>query len=303
MMRKENKPQSTWQTTVRLAGYLDRQKVRLTVVAVSIVIYVGLSIWNPMYSAKVIDMLWTDIQKAWKDGTAFYISWDHMGKELVQLTVQYFFTWIFYYLQSYLMANVAETLTKSLRSEIAVKLNHLPLRFFDRNKAGEILARVTSDLDKIAETLQTGLLKLIVAIGTVIGSLIVMFSYSVFLTLLFLVFMAIAGAVTGKVAGESLKSAALRQETIGTLTGVAEEYYKGRDVIKAYNYEKQSIEKLAEAAEANKAASQKADFLVNCVNPLIRMITRIANVVIAVIAGKAMLDGTMTVGVVQAFPF
>lgn len=104
-------------------------------------------------------------------------------------------------------------------------------------------------------------------------------------------------------AGESLKSAALRQETIGTLTGVAEEYYKGRDVIKAYNHEKQSIEKLAEAAEANKAASQKADFLVNCVNPLIRMITRIANVVIAVIAGKAMLDGTMTVGVVQAFPF
>lgn len=70
-MRKENKPQSTWQTTVRLAGYLDSQKVRLTVVAVSIVIYVGLSIWNPMYSAKVIDMLWTDIQKAWKDGTAF----------------------------------------------------------------------------------------------------------------------------------------------------------------------------------------------------------------------------------------
>ena len=77
---------------------------------------------------------------------------------------------------------MAETLTCSLRTEISCKLNRLPLRFFDRNKAGEILSRVTSDLDKVAEVLQTGLLKLIVAIGTIIGSLIVMFLYSVPMT-------------------------------------------------------------------------------------------------------------------------
>ena len=220
---------------------------------------------------------------------------------LVQLTVQYFFTWIFYYLQSYLMANVAETLTCTLRTEISCRLNRLPLRFFDRNKAGEILSRVTSDLDKVAEVLQTGLLKLIVAIGTIIGSLIVMFMYSVPLTLIFLLFMLAAILVTNAVAGKSLESAAARQETIGTLTGIAEEYYKGRDVIKAYNHEQQSIEQVKEAAEENRIANQKADFLTNCVNPLIRLLTRIAHVVIAVIAGKAMLDGRMTVGVVQAF--
>ena len=137
---------------------------------------------------------------------------------------------------------MAETLTCSLRTEISCKLNRLPLRFFDRNKAGEILSRVTSDLDKVAEVLQTGLLKLI-----------------------------------------------------------AEEYYKGRNVIKAYNHEKQSIEQVRAAAEDNRIASQKADFLTNCVNPLIRLLTRIAHVVIAVTAGKAMIEGRMTVGVVQAF--
>ena len=130
-----NKAQNVWKTTARLAGRLHGQKVRLTIVAVSIVIYVGLSIWNPLYSAKVIDLLWTNIQAAWKEGVPFAITWDHMGKELVQLTVQYFFTWIFYYLQSYLMANVAETLVCTLRTEISCKLNRLPLRFFDRNKA------------------------------------------------------------------------------------------------------------------------------------------------------------------------
>lgn len=177
-----NKAQNVWKTAARLAKRLHGQRIRLTVVAVSIVIYVGLSIWNPLYSARVIDLLWTNIQSAWKNGTPFVITWNHMGRELAQLTIQYFFTWIFYYLQSYLMANVAETLTCSLRTEISCKLNRLPLRFFDRNKAGEILSRVTSDLDKVAEVLQTGLLKLIVAIGTIIGSLIVMFLYSVPLT-------------------------------------------------------------------------------------------------------------------------
>ena len=297
-MNQTTKQQST---VVRLFSQLKGQRVRLTVVLLSIIIYVGLSIWNPMFSAQVIDHLWQSIQAAWKDGTPFAISWTNMGPELLQLTIQYFFTWIFYYLQSYLMAAVAESLNLELRTQIARKLNRLPLRFFDQNKAGEILSRVTSDLDKIAEVLQTGLLKLIVAIGTVIGSLIVMFYYSVTLTLIFLVFMLISVFITRAVARRNLWCAEERQRTIGVLTGVVEEYYNGRNVIRAYNHEKESLEKVAEATEENRAANQKADFLTNCVNPLIRLLTRLAQVVIAVIAGCAMLQGTMTVGMVQAF--
>ena len=287
-------------TVVRLFANLKGQRLRLGVVAVSIVIYVALSIWNPMYSAIVIDHLWATIQACWREGAAFTFA-GGLGREMAQLTVQYLFTWLFYYLQSYLMANVAESLVLELRSQISRKLNRLPLRFFDQNKAGEILSRVTNDLDKIAEVLQTGLLKLIVAIGTIIGSLIVMFYYSVPLTLLFLVFMAVSMAVTNVVARKNLKCAADRQETIAVLTGVVEEYYNGRDVIKAYNHEEESIQRVSQAAEANRAANQRADFLTNCVNPLIRLLTRLAQVVIAVVAGKAMLDGAMSVGVVQAF--
>lgn len=295
---KQNRKQST---VVRLFSQLKGQRIRLTVVAVSIVIYIGLSIYNPMYSALVVDHLWQSIQAAWNDGTPFAITWTNMGRELIQLSVQYFFTWIFYYLQSYLMANVAESLNLELRKQIAQKLNRLPLRFFDQNKAGEILSRVTSDLDKIAEVLQTGLLKMIVAIGTVIGSLIVMFYYSVPLTCIFLIFMIISVIITQIVAKKNLRCATQRQETIGELTGIVEEYYNGRNVIKAYNHEAQSQEQVAAAAEKNRIANKKADFLTNCVNPLIRLLTRLAHVVIAIIAGNAMLNGTMTVGVVQAF--
>lgn len=297
----QDMPHNAGATAARLFKRLKGQRVRLGVVAFSIVVYVALSIWNPMYSVQVVDNLWRSIQAAWNEGIPFSATWTNMGRELTQFTVQYFFTWIFYYLQSYLMASVAESLNLDLRNEIAVKLNKLPLKFFDQNQAGEILSRVTSDLDKVAETLQTGLLKMIVAIGTVIGSVVVMFYYSVWLTLIFLVFMIISVIITKAVAKKNLESASERQETIGALTGIAEEYYNGRNVIKAYNNENESIARLTKAAERNRVASQKADFLTNCINPLIRLLTRVSHVVIAIIAVRGMIDGSMTVGIVQAF--
>ena len=300
-MSRTMKSTNSRSTVARLFGQLKRQRARLAVVAVSIVIYVGLSIYTPMFSAVVVDHLWQSIQAAWRDGVPFSITWTNMGQELTQLSIQYCFTWMFYYLQSYLMANVAESLNLELRNQIARKLNRLPLRFFDQNKAGEILSRVTSDLDKISEVLQTGLLKMVVAIGTIIGSLSVMLYYSAFLTCIFLAFMAVSVVITQIVAKKNLRCAAERQETIGELTGIVEEYYNGRNVIKAYNHEEESLAHVTAAAEKNRAANQKADFLTNCVNPLIRLLNRFANVVIAIIAGKAMLDGAMTVGVVQAF--
>lgn len=288
-------------TVLRLFGQLHEQRVRLTFIGISIIIYVSLAIWTPMYSAIVVDHLWQSIKAGWESGTAFHITWDNMGRDLVQLTVQYFCMWLFYFLQSYLMANVADTLVMNLRRQVAEKLNRLPLSFFDQNKVGEILSRLTSDLDKMSEVMQTGLLKMVVAVGTVIGSICVMLYYSIPLTLLFLVFMAVSVTITRIVAGKSLRYAGNRLETISKLTGLVEEYYNGRNVIKAYNHEAESLEQVIEAAENARKANQKVDFMSNCVNPLIRLLSRIAHVVIALITGHALLNGTMTVGVVQAF--
>ena len=287
-------------TVARLFGNLKGQRVRLAVVAVSIVCYVGLAVWTPMYSAVVVDHLWDRVQDCWRAGAPFTFG-GGLGRELLFLSLQYLATWLFYYLQSYLMASVAESLVLSLRSQVAQKLNRLPLRFFDQNKAGEILSRVTSDLDKVSEVLQTGLLKLIVAVGTVIGSLLVMFYYSAPLTGIFLVFMALGMVITNVVARQNLRRAGERQETVAVLTGVVEEYYHGRNVIRAYNHQADSMAQVARAAEANRVANQKADFLTNCVNPLIRLLNRLGQVVIAILSGRALLSGALSVGVVQAF--
>lgn len=274
---------------------------RLSIIGLSIILYTALTIYTPFKSAEVIDAIWQSIQSSREQGTAFVLTWDGLGKDILSLTTLYFFTWLFYYLQSFLMANVADMLVLNLRQQIAAKLNVLPLKFFDQNKSGEILSRVTNDLDKITETLQTGLLKLIVAVGTIIGSIAVMIYYNVFLTVIFLIFMAISMLITRAVAGKNLKYAALRQDSIGELTGIVEEYYTGRNIIKAYNREQESIAKVRQSTEENRLASQKADFMTNSVNPLIRLVTRLGQAGIAVIAGAAMLKGTMTIGVVQAF--
>lgn len=287
-------------TALRLFRQFRGQRLRLTIICISIIFYVGLTIWTPMYSAIVIDHLWQSIKSGWDNNIAFQITWDNMGQELLLLALQYFFTWLFYFLQSYLMANVADTLVMDLRKQVAEKLNHLPLRFFDQNKAGELLSRVTSDLDKMSEVMQTGLLKLIVSIGTVIGSICMMLYYSISITLLFIAFMLLSMVITKIVSNKSLRYAGERMESIADLTGLAEEYYNGRNVIRAYNHETDSLKKIEQVAERARIANQRVDFLSNCVNPLIRLLTRISYAAIALAAGQYLLSGSMTVGVMQA---
>ncbi|MCH9274898.1 ABC transporter ATP-binding protein/permease [Bifidobacterium amazonense] len=296
-------PKNASATAKRLFAQLKEQRVRLAVVAASILLFTFFHIAAPMYSAVVVDAIWTAVQEAWKAGTPYAIEWSAggIGWPILILAVLYLGEAAFYYLQSYLMASVAENLNLSLRKQISAKIQRLPLRFFDRNKPGEVLSKVTNDLDRISEVMQTGLLRLITAITTITGSLVIMICYSWLLTLVFLCFMAFSLWVTKLVAKKNLEVASLRQETVGELTGLAEEYYKGRNIIKAYNREADSIAAMEDAAERTRRAAQTADFITMSVNPLIRMISRFSQMFVMVLAGWMVIGGRMSVGVAQAF--
>lgn len=297
----EEVPKSATKTAKRLFGQLKNQRARLSMVGICIVIYVILTIYTPYYSAGVIDRLLETIRQCVANGTKFSMPWETLGRDMFFLCIMYVLTGIFYFLQGYLMASVAEKLILTLREQISRKLNKLPLRFFDGNKPGEILSRVTSDLDKVSETLQTGFLKFITAIGTLIGALVFMFYYSPILTLLFLVFTVISLFITKLISKKNLDASTERQEGLAYLTGIAEEYYTGRDVIRAYNHEAESIETVNSAVDELRISTRKADFLQNCVNPLIRLLSRVSQAVIMLVACSWMLRGKMTIGIVQAF--
>ena len=299
-VREHDAPQYADKTAKRLFGQLKDQRFRLIAVAVSILIYTALNIFTPYYSAIVIDALSAAVREAIETGS-FNFAWEPLGRQMTILGVMYMVMACFYLFQSYLMASVAENLILKLRRQISNKLNKLPLRFFDANKPGEILSRVTSDLDKVSETLQTGLLKLLVAIGTIVGSLAFMFYYSWILALIFIAFMAIGVVITKIVSKKNLKAASERQEAIARLTGIAEEYYTGRDIIKAFNHEEESVNKVYKAVDEVRLSTRDADFLTNAVNPAVRFLSRLSQAVILLIAGYWMIHGQMTIGIVQAY--
>lgn len=298
---EKDAPKHAMKTAVRLFGQLKNQKARLVIVIFAVIITTTLNIITPYYSADVMDSLIDAVKTAIAEGSRFTVSWEPLGRQLTVITVMYAVMTAFYFFQSFLMANVAEKLILTLREQISDKIHKLPLRFFDGNKPGEILSKVTSDLDKISETLQTGLLRFITSIGTIIGSFVFMFYFSPLLTLIFIGFTAISFVITNIVAGKNLNLASDRQEKVAVLTGLTEEYYTGRSVIKAYNNEESSITALNKAIEDVADANEKTDFLTNSVNPGIRFLSRLSQMVILLIGCYRMSNGLMTFGAIQAY--
>lgn len=294
-------PVHTGKTVRRLWDSVSDQRRRLAAVIASVVFYTILSVIAPLYSAYIVDTIWNSIKEAMETGTAFRVTWEQGGREILIYLLIYTAAGIFYTMQSFLMSSFAERLSLRLRTEAAQKLNRLPLSYFDHSKTGEVLSRMTNDMDKASEAIQTGLLKLFTAIGMVIGSVAMMFYFHVLLTFVFLIVMGISLLFTKIVAAKTLHYASLRQQAVSDVTGKVEEAYSGRPVVKAFNLEEHSRRRLFRANEELAKASRKADFMINSVNPAVRLINRGGQVLIAVLCGKFLIDGVLTVGIFQAF--
>ena len=294
-------PSRPLETLKRMWNSVEEQHGRLLVVFVSVIFYTFLSILAPVYSAGIIDLLWVKIQEAAGGGQAFSVTWGSGGKEICILLAIYGAASLFYGLQNFLMASFAERLSLKLRTDISRKLDRLPLSYFDGHQPGEIMSRTVNDLDKNAEALQTGLLKLFSAVGLVVGSLIMMFRFHGGLTMIFLVFMAFSLLSTRLFSAKTLEFAARRQQCVSQVTRQVEEAYSGRNIIKAFTQEENSSRDMHRVNEELAQASKWADFVTNAINPAIRLINRMGQVGIAVFAGKLLLDGTLSVGRFQAF--
>lgn len=287
-------------TLKRFIRSMGRQKFRLIVVILSVILYTGFTIYAPMYSAGVIDLIWEKI-KAAAGGTPFTVTWTDGGQQILILFLLYFASWVFYTLQAFLMSSFAERMNLQFRKEIEAKINRLPLSYFDRHQPGEIMSRAVNDLDKMSEALQSGLLRLFTAVGTIIGSLAIMFYYNVWLTLIFLLFIALSMLLTKLVSKKMLNSAIKRQQSVSEVNRIVEEAYSGRIVIRAFNLEEKSSAELHYAAEELARDTLKADFIMTAVNPATRLINRIGQVIIAIFGGYMLLNGSFSPGKFQAF--
>lgn len=177
----------------------------------------------------------------------------------------------------------------------------MTLAYYDKHKIGSVLTHFTNDLDRLSETLQNGLLKFFTSVGMIVGSLIMMFRFNWVMTLIFIAFMMLSMVITSFFSKSMFVKAERRQEKMSAVTGMVEEYYTGRTIIKSFGREKISSEEMHRANEELAKATEQADFLMNAVNPAIRLINRFGQVIIAVIGGYLLIGGKLSVGAFQAF--
>lgn len=293
-------PADAAKTTRRLWKAAAGNRWRLITAAFSALAYVFFTLAAPAYSAKLVDILWKNIQAAWDLGTTYQVTFETGGREILIFLSIWTLAWAFYTAQSLVMASFAERLNLVLRKQIAEKIGRLPLSYFDAHRPGDTISRATNDLDKVSEVLQRGLLQIIISTNTLIGATVMLTLYSPFVAGVFCIFAAMSFLLTKIISNRTLHAAAKRQAATGELTGRVEEAYSGRFVIKAFGHERSSYEDIASAAEALARASERADFITNAISPAIRFLTRLAQVVIGLFAGGMLISGQLSVGVFQA---
>ncbi|WP_246927614.1 ABC transporter ATP-binding protein [Clostridioides difficile] len=288
-------------TTKRLLKYMAKQKFKILIIFISVLISSALTVLAPMVMGKAIDQLFNGIKTAVQTGTKFSVNFSTMGGIVSILLGLYLVSAIFIYIQQYIMSGVAQNLVLSMRKDLSDKLNKLPLKYYDSHKKGETLSIVTNDLEKVADSLQEGLMQLITAVVTVVGSIVMMISISVPLTIVSAITLLVSLGITVVIARKSQERFPENQKALGELNSNIEEIFTGQIVVKAFSKEKDTIRNFKILNQNLYNASRRAQFSSYAISPIIRFINLIGYVIIAVVGGIFASTGAMTLGSIQAF--
>ncbi len=229
------------------------------------------------------------------------IDFDKIFEILRNLTIIYLLSMLFSYIQNWIMSGVSQKVTYNLRKSISEKMNRLPLKYFDKQTHGEVLSRVTNDVDTVAQSLTQSFQQLLTSIVTVIGILIMMISISIPMTLMALVVVPLSGIVAAVVVKKSQRFFKTQQKTLGAVNGHIEEMYGGHIVMKAFNGEQRSINEFNELNEELYQSAWKAQFMSGLMQPITSFIGNVGYVGVCVLGGYLAIHADMTIGDIQAF--
>lgn len=288
-------------TIKRLLGYLKPRRVQLLTVFVMAVLSTVFAIVSPKILGKATTKLFEGVMLKYNQVPGARVDFEYIWQILLLLIGLYFFSAFFGFVQQYIMAGVAQETVYDLRNEVNDKLARLPLKFFDARAHGEILSRVTNDIDNISSTLQQSLTQLISSVVTIAGILIMMLTISPLMTLIALVTLPLSFIVTALIARRSQKYFAAQQKEIGILNGHVEEMYTGHQIVKAFGRERESIGRFNEINERLYQAGWKAQFISGIIFPLMNFISNIGYVLVCVVGGILVTKRAIEIGDVQAF--
>ena len=213
----------------------------------------------------------------------------------------YILSAIFRYIQTWLMTQVTQTVTLRMRRQLSEKINRLPLSYFDKQTYGEVLSRVTNDVDTISQTLNQSLSQIVSSTVMVLGILVMMFSISWQMSLVALLVLPLAGGAVTLIAKSSQKQFLRQQTQLGELNGHIEEMYGGHQVMRVFNGQKKSLAKFSRINNQLQESAWKAQFLSGLIYPIMNFIGNIGYVVMAILGGWLAINGRLKIGDIQAF--
>lgn len=225
----------------------------------------------------------------------------YIGQILLLMVALYLISALFIFIMSYIMASVSQQTVYRMRNDVKEKLDRLPLKYFDQHTHGEILSRVTNDMDNIANTLQQSLTQLITSFVTVVGILIMMLTISPVMTLIALVTLPASALITALIAKNSQKYFAAQQKNLGELNGHVEEMYSGHKVVKVFGHEEESIEQFKGINAQLYTVGWKAQFISGIIFPALNFVNNIGYVLICVVGGLLVAKKSIEIGDIQAF--
>jgi ATP-binding cassette subfamily B protein len=324
------KAQNFWPSAKRLLGLLKPEAAGIYVVVAMVIVSVVLNVIAPKVLGQAMDVIFGGVvgkqlpagaskdqfveglRAQGQDNFADMISRMDLvpgtGIDFQKLTVlisavllMYFVANIFLWLQGYVLNRIVMKVIRQLRDDTEKKLNRLPLNYFDTRQRGDVLSRVTNDVDNVQQALQQAFAQLISSVLTVLGIVIMMFIVSWQLALIALIALPLSGVAAGMIGARSQKLFAAQWKNTGELNGQIEESFSGHDLVRVFGRDADMLERFEERNEALYKASFGAQFVSGIIFPVMQFVSYLSYVGIAVVGGLRVASGSMSLGDATAF--
>ena len=299
-MMKGEKARDFKGTMSKLIDYLGSYKIGIVVVMLFAIASTIFSIAGPKILGQATTKLFEGVL-GMIAGSGSGIDFDYIGRIILITIGLYLASALFSYIQGWIMSGISLDITYRFRKDIAEKINRMPFKYFDNTSQGEVLSRITNDVDTVNQTLNQSLSQIITSVVTVVGVLIMMLTISWRMTLVALTIIPISMGLVVLIVRQSQKYFAQQQEYLGHVNGHVEEMFGGHLVMKAFNGEAESVAKFEGYNDTLYNSAWKSQFLSGLMMPIMRFVGNLGYVGISILGGYLAIQKAITVGDIQAF--
>lgn len=298
-MQPGEKPKDLKKSIKQLAQYIGKYKIAIFIVMICAACSTVFSVAGPKILGKATTALSEGLMEKIR-GTGS-IDFARIGTILLFVLGLYLMSALFSFIQGWIMTGVTQKVCYQLRKEISEKINRMPMKYFESRTYGEVLSRITNDVDTLGQGLNQSITTIITSLATLIGVLIMMLSISPLMTLIALVILPISMGLIGLVTKKSQKFFRAQQEYLGHINGQVEEVYGGHLVIKAFNREKDTIEEFEKTNNILYDSAWKSQFLSGMMQPIMMFVGNLGYACVALTGGLLAIKNVITIGDIQAF--